>query len=652
MKTWNKYLILLAGGLLGLSSCSDFLDLKPEDKVTPEDFLWTESDLASYAVKHYEFTTHDGYNIGAWKEDNHTDNQVTASFDNRWVPGEWKVKESYSKREDDPWNFDAIRELNYFLEIVIPRYKEGTITGVDANVRQYIGEIYFQRAWKYFSKLQTFGDFPIVKTTLPDEKEPLVEASKRQPRNEVAKFILSDLDEAISYLSNTPPGGKNRITRNAALLVKSRVALFEASWLTYHKGTDRVPGGSGWPGKDFSGNLDSDIAYFLEECKKAASELADQGLLAENIAGERKMGNPYFAQFTLEDMEGCPEILFWKKYNNTDFDIFHFATSYLPSGGNSGFTRQYVETFLMSNGLPIYASGSGYKGDTSVDNVREGRESRLDLFMMKPKEVLDTKVGLTWGSKETGAPGILNLAESRAVTGYGLRKGLSDNYYTGGQTSIEGCPIFRAAEAYLNYVEASCIENNGTSIDSKAQAYWNVIRERAKLPDYKVTLDATDLSKESDWGVYSAGQQVSKLLYCIRRERRCELVEEGFRMMDLKRWRALDQVKNYQVEGVNLWESDLKDAYKDADTGKNLLIPQGQENPNVSSYAESGKYLRPYQIVKTNNIIFNGYNWCDAHYLSPIALTHFRITATNPDDLSTSVIYQNPGWPLTPSGAK
>lgn len=649
MKTWNKYIVILFGGFIGLTSCNDFLEMKPLDKVTPDDFFWTESDLASYAVKHYEFTTHDGYNIGIWKEDNNTDNQATSSFDNQWAPGELKVKESYNKREDDPWNFDVIRELNYFLEIVLPRYEAGEITGVEENIRHYIGEIYFERAWKYFSKLKTYGDFPIVKNTLPDEKEALIEASKRQPRNEVAKFILSDLDQAISYLSNTPPGGKNRIIRNAALLVKSRVALFEASWLTYHKGTSLVPGGPGWPDKDFSGNLDADIAYFVSECKKAAAEIADLGLLAVNQSGERKMGNPYYAQFCLEDMEGCPEILLWKKYNNTDFNIYHFATSYLPSGGNSGFTRQFVETFLMNNGLPIYASGSGYKGDTSVDNVREGRESRLDLFMMKPMEVMDTKVGLKWGG-DNGAPGILNLAENRAVTGYGLRKGLSDNYYKGGQTSIEGCPVFRAAEAYLNYIEASCIENNGTSIDSKAQGYWTAIRDRANLPDYKITLDATDLGKESDWGVYSAGQQVSKLLYCIRRERRCELLEEGFRMTDLKRWRALDQVRNYQVEGVNLWESELKDAYKDETSGKNLLIPQGQENPNVSNYTESGKYLRPYQIVKTNNIMFNGYNWCEAHYLTPIALTHFRISATNPDDLSTSVIYQNPGWPLTPSG--
>ena len=52
-------------------------------------------------------------------------------------------------------------------------------------------------------------------------------------------------------------------------------------------------------------------------------------------------------------------------------------------------------------------------------------------------------------------------------------------------------------------------------------------------------------------------------MYNIRRERRCELIEEGMRMADLKRWRALDQLdyKNfpneaYRVSGMNLWESE------------------------------------------------------------------------------------------------
>lgn len=159
-----------------------------------------------------------------------------------------------------------------------------------------------------------------------------------------------------------------------------------------------------------------------------------------------------------------------------------------------------------------------------------------------------------------------------------------------------------------------------------------------------MTVNNTDLSRERDWAVYSAGKEVSSLLYNIRRERRCELMAEGLRMMDLKRWRALDQVKGYIIEGVNLWESDLKDMYmKD---GKNLLVQEGEPDSNVSSYASSGKYLCPYRATKTNNLMYDaGYSWCEAHYLNPIAITHFRITASDPNDPSTSVIYQNPGWP-------
>lgn len=78
------------------------------------------------------------------------------------------------------------------------------------------------------------------------------EASKRSPRNEVARFILSDLDQAISLMNNNVK--KTRLSKNAALLLKSRVALFEATWEKYHAGTALVPNGTGWPGagKDYN----------------------------------------------------------------------------------------------------------------------------------------------------------------------------------------------------------------------------------------------------------------------------------------------------------------------------------------------------------------------------------------------------------------
>lgn len=44
------------------------------------------------------------------------------------------------------------------------------------------------------------------------------------------------------------------------------------------------------------------------------------------------------------------------------------------------------------------------------------------------------------------------------------------------------------------------------------------------------------------------------MLYNIRRERRCEFIAEGMRKDDLFRWRSLDKMKDYTVEGFN-WEN-------------------------------------------------------------------------------------------------
>lgn len=43
-----------------------------------------------------------------------------------------------------------------------------------------------------------------------------------------------------------------------------------------------------------------------------------------------------------------------------------------------------VNTFLMANGLPIYATGSGYAGDDYVSDVRKERDGRLWLFLKEP----------------------------------------------------------------------------------------------------------------------------------------------------------------------------------------------------------------------------------------------------------------------------
>ncbi|MBF9252687.1 RagB/SusD family nutrient uptake outer membrane protein [Pontibacter sp. 172403-2] len=649
---YKLYVIAALVGLWGVTGCNDFLDREPLSDITPSNYFSSEADLAAYTIAAYSFPTHSGFNVGTFGYDNHTDNQATSGYAVRWVPGEWRVPQSGGS-----WGFGGIRQANYYLETVVPRWKEGKITGSAGNIAHYVGEGYFLRAYEYFGKVQALGDFPIIRKTLPDQMEELIAVSRRRPRNEVARFILSDLDSAIMLLQSAPPGGKNRISKNAALLFKSRVALHEATWLTYHRGTPQVPGGPGWPGtgkvENFSINLDEEINFFLTQAMEAAEQVADAVPLVTNIKddGYNSSTNPYFTMFSDQNMEKYSEVLLWRQYDPSlgiNNNVNHYINQ---NGGNTGYTRGLIDNFLMANGLPIYAAGSGYQGDDYIKDVKAARDNRLQLFMKAPGELRLTDLTNKDGSPILiGHPDIIGLQETRDVTGYSVKKGMTYQYdQTQGSMGATGSIVFRAAEAYLNYIEASYLREG--MINGKADQYWKAIRERAGVnPDYTITINATNMAEEAknDFAAYSAGQVLSDAtLYNIRRERRDELMAEGMRYTDLKRWRALDQLKTdpFIIEGFKVW-GPMHEWYVGED-GNSLLIEADTpgKTANVSKESESS-YLRPYRInLSPSNMVKDGYRWAYAHYLDPIAIQHFLITSPS-GDVSSSVIYQNPGWPL------
>ena len=242
MKHINKIKQLAGVALLGvLVSCNDYLEQSPLSQITPDKYLNEESQLATYANGLYTdiLPSHGEWSYGTFGTDEHTDNQATKTYDNKFVPGQWRTAQTEdSDKNKRHWFFERIYSCNYFLDNVLPKLAEGKITGSTDNINHYVGEIYFLRAHEYFKRYQKFGDFPIIRHTLPDEMEPLIEACKRSPRNEVARFIISDLDSAIMLMATTPDKNKSRISKEAALLLKSRVALFEGTWLKYFKGTE------------------------------------------------------------------------------------------------------------------------------------------------------------------------------------------------------------------------------------------------------------------------------------------------------------------------------------------------------------------------------------------------------------------------------
>lgn len=667
----NRYKIATKGlamslSLLAMMSCNDFLEVAPLSTVSPENYLQKEADLAAYTVKYY--ADYDSYDEGSdnkggmlashwgsggesfYFNDLATDNETTRSSNNRYVPGLWTVDQ-----KDGEWNFENIYALNYYLQTVVPRYEAGGIAGNETNVKHYIGEGYFLRAHEYFYRLRKLGDFPIVTQTLADNQEVLTEASKRQPRNEVARFIISDLDKAIELLNNAPDGGKVRITKNTALLLKARVALFEATWEKYHAGTPLVPNGPGWPGadKDYnanyqfpSGSLDGEIDFFLTQAMDAASKVADAVALVDNNKVIRESSsqakNPYYDMFASSNPSSYSEVLMYRAYN-VDLGRSHYYNHYIYHGAQKGYTHQMEQCFLMQNGLPIYASGSGYAGDDYIQNTKVNRDWRWRLFMKAPEEVKAFE-NITTPEKFEKAPVIYSSdGKYSTSTGYMLGKGYSLDYNMQVLGKDITAPvIFRAAEAYLIYIEA-CYVKTGV-IDTKADSYWKAIRNRAGVdPDYTKTIAATDMSKEAlnDWGAYSHGALVNATLYNIRRERRCELIGEGYRYNDLLRWRAMDQLNGFQIEGCKIW-GPMQNDY----AAGQLLTDQANESKNTVSSPSLSIYQRLYQIVRTNNNFYNGLFFTEAHYLEPIAVQHFLITASDGKTVSTSPIYQNPGWPI------
>ena len=659
----NKFLYLgvLSTGLLA-TSCEDFLDRAPITSITPEQYFKQDTELAAYTLNYYTSVLKSpagGFNAGAINWDDETDNMVVGGGNTSYYNHEWLVGAGQAL------DFGTIRAINYFLQQAEAKNQEGKIAGDPAKIKHYIGEGYFMRASLHFDKLQTYGDFPYVDQVYVDDMAILQEASKRLPRNEVARKIIADLEKAEGMLLSGTAFNKNRIGKELATLMKARVALYEATFLKYHKGTPRVPGEAGWPGaamaynsgKTF--NIDDEISYFLDVAMKASKEIADATTLAENsgvLQPERHKytgWNEYFEMFSMPNPAPLSEVILWR-----DFDISLSITSgwlsYILEGGNNGMTKSYVDAFLMANGLPIYAANSGYQGDETIDQQKAGRDGRLQLFVFGESMLTHNDPGGK-GVKTFDAPGFLFMTEHRDLTGFRQRK-----HYTYDQIQISdgingtnGFVEYRGAEAYLIYLEASYLKEG--KVNSTADGYWRALRTRAGVdPDWTKTVAATDLTKEPDWAKYSGSTLVDETLYNIRRERRCEFIGEGFRWNDLIRWRAFDgllpggEFEGYQPEGVNFWTSMYKhESYYD--NGKCNLVEQapGEGAANISS-REVSKYARPYMTIMENNQLWDGLKWQKAHYLSPLGVKDLTLTSED-GSVANSESYQNPYWPTTAS---
>lgn len=115
---------------------------------------------------------------------------------------------------------------------------------LDGKVNNILGQAHAYRAWSYWRLITTYAKGYIIGNPASDPGVPLLlsegapyESAPRSTVQEVYDQIISDIDDAITYLAaGTNPGSganaKSHISLNAAYGIKARIALSMGDWAT------------------------------------------------------------------------------------------------------------------------------------------------------------------------------------------------------------------------------------------------------------------------------------------------------------------------------------------------------------------------------------------------------------------------------------
>lgn len=568
MKNNNKYLTILltSGLLLTLNSCKDdgFLDRYPKNEFSEQTYFKTENDLKLYANSFYDNLPF----LADYSADNNSDNMLPATS-NGLLAGTVAIPSAGGGWDAEDWL--PIRKCNYFLK----RYEQAQT----ANKERYAAEVRFFRSLFYWQKVKDFGAVPLVLTDLDDTSAELY--GPRADRNEVMDQVLADLAFAVSNLPDKGAEDAGRLNKDIANALLSRIALWEGTFRKYHGLGDPLP--------------------VLQIALKASEALINGGKYRLYTTGN--VTKDYQDLFTQTDLKSNPEsIMQWS------YVIGTLTQNYTRSANenNTGVSKDLVDAYLFKDGKPMGLTSYPFD-DTEPSKEAENRDPRYKQTVATPGFVY--RIGT--GAVAPITYGLPLIGTSQTSSGYWLIKGRSSDpvQEVANQSDIDAF-IFRYAEVLLNYAELKYEINNALSQNDLDRSI-NLLRERVGMPHLTPSVAA-------DPNAVDYGYAITPMLYEIRRERRVELMGEGFRFNDIKRWKAGKLIEGIRtVRGMKL-TADLKKKY----------------TYDVSKIATDGQAL---VIVNTNYA--NGRKWDNKYYYNPIPLNQISLTASKP-----GAYVQNPGW--------
>ncbi|MCE6991416.1 RagB/SusD family nutrient uptake outer membrane protein [Dyadobacter sp. CY323] len=532
------YLAVWAALLIAAASCEnkDFLDTKTTASLNTEttfaDSANTMDFLAGlYVDLAYNFQVENAHNVADFSElsdEGEGRYPALGNFDKIFTSGTFA--NGYYNQMQNNWVlfYRIIRSSNIFLANV----DKSPLS--PAKKQRVKAEARFVRAFHYFNLLKFFGGIPLVGDDVFSASDD--GTFQRNTFEECVNYMTAELDAAAADMPLSYNGVDfGRITRGAALGLKSRLLLYAASPLYNGGGTttnaELLPVLS-YPTADPARWERARVAA------KAVMDLALYSLPVNNTTkwsgSEAGLGYGFYNVFLTR--------------KNPEFILTYLMPpgkqierGILPrSRGGANFytypTQELVDKFPTINGKPITADVKSAANPTGFDaaNPYVNRDPRLSATVIYNGGLyfLNTTKNLQPVYTYVGAPndGIVAISSNTAtITGYYVRKMADDNgAITGGNNVDRGIPLIRYAEILLNYAEAA----NETGDTKEAINTLKTIRIRAGIAPGTDQLYGLPAAPTKD--------QARAL---IQNERDIELAFEQHRIWDVRRWKlgpALD----------------------------------------------------------------------------------------------------------------
>ncbi len=508
MKTFHYIVAVLT--ILPFAACK--LDEMPVDTGTNQAIFGSASGMELYANSFYDILP--GTDVGVFQGDDNSDLVARNGVDDLLSPG------ALSPITSSGWavgDWDDVRNINYFIE----NAEKSTV----AERNQYIGMARFFRALFYFNKVKRFGDVPWIDKTIEVDDEGTLYGS-RTSRFEVMDNVLADLDYAIANITLTSDPTCTRITQNVARAYKTRICLYEASFRKYHTRYEMQSTASAW------------FQHVVDAANAITGFTLHQATVPERSYRDLFITKAPYADETILAVALDGSLQVFSSANR------RFIS---PTYGNRpSLTRNFVNTYLKLDGTSFTAD-PGYRTTPFVDEVKD-RDLRLQQTI---------RTG-DYHRTENAVPVIAPPNFNQTFTGYQPIKWCYDERFPYDDESLNDNAhiIMRWGEVLLNKAEA--LAELGAMTNGEWATTIGALRQRAGITGSTLTNMPT--TADPYLVDYYLGKFTNPVLLEVMRERAVELVFEGLRPDDLKRWHIGELFQDATLNGIyvaQLGEQDL-----------------------------------------------------------------------------------------------